>query len=513
MGKFFKTPHIIPIVLITTFTFFVWRRALNQALIGEGAIYLTEPYVSMLSRGGFLAIANRHDVFPFLFIKFLGEHVFRDSMWMYYLFLLSVAGIINCLLYYLVSYVTKQKTAGLVAVIFFTANYVSSFQKLGQGYYQWFIQRVPNFIPGILGLIFLIKFYERKKHIFYWLSLGNYLLAFFLGHYTLIILPVFVIYPFAHVFVNNKKDWKRYFLAFFQALPFMLGSYFLLKGQDLNSSQIAFSSQLNSEIGIVYFLQKQPWLKELLKEITIMIVPINPAFNITLANLYSFSIPICFGLLALFLLVYRKVGNFVRPLLLSSAIALLAATLTVLYLNPGAVFFHRDTLRYLYVPSMVFAIFLGIAVGWVLEQRVRIKITVIIIVAMWTLANIQMINRGFDFWQPAHNITLATVEYLRNNHSDFPQKSIVVTAPMVSSYTVGMLDHFYFESAKNKLVYSGGGIKLVHYDANLVKRLKVYKEQYNSIVFLRYKDKKIEPVVKDMEEIIGDFDAASLFKK
>lgn len=502
MGKFFKNPYIIPIVLITAFTFLIWHRALNQALIGEGAIYLTEPYVSLINKAGIQGIATRHDVLPILFTYIVDDY-FRDQMWLYYLFMLIVVSFLNYLLYVLVVQVSGKWYAGATAVVFFAANYVGSFQKLGQGYYQWFIQRVPNFIPAVLGLILLVKFYESRKHVFYWLSLGSYLLAFFLGHYTFIILPVFVLYPFICVFVKSKGDWKGYLLAFFQALPFILGSYLLLKDQDLNSSQIAFSSQLNSEIGIVYFLQNQPWLKELLKEITIMIIPLNPVFNITLANLYSFSIPICFGLLTLFLLVYRKVDNFVRPLFLTSAIALPLIILIVMYINPGAVFSHLDTLRYLYVPSMVLAIFLGIAVGRVLEQKVWIKIMVIILVVLWTISNIQMINKRFDFWQPTHNINLATVEYVRNNHSAFPQKSIIVTAPKVSAYSADMLDHFY----------NSDGIKVVYYDAGLTKRLEVYKEQYDNVVFLRYQDKKIEPVVKDLEKVINDFDTSSVFKK
>ena len=88
---------------------------------------------------------------------------------------------------------------------------------------------------------------------------------------------------------------------------------------------------------------------------------------------------------------------------------------------------------------------------------------------------------------------MATVEYVRNNHSSFPEKSIIVTEPLVGGYSAEMLNHFYGAD--------DNGIKVIYYDANVVKRLEVYKEQYNSVVFLKYKDKKIEPVAKDMEGV------------
>lgn len=502
MVKFTKQHYIISLILVTALTFLIWHRSLNQAFTGEGATYLTEPFVSMLSKEGLLGISNRHDVFSILFTTLVSNY-FRDQIWLYYLSMLIIVSSVNYLLYLLVVRVTGKWFMGAISVSFFAANYVGSFQKLGQGYYQWFIQRIPQFIPALLGLILMINFYANKRKIYYYGSVFFYLLAFFLSHYTLIILPLFLIYPLAYVFVNNRKNLKQYGLAFVQTIPFVLGSYLLLRNQDLNSSQIQFNNQLNSEVGIIYFLQHQPWFKELLKEITIMIVPLNPVFHINLANLYAFSIPISLGLLAMFLLVYRKVNNSVRPLLLTSAVALLLVTFIVMYINPGAVFFHPGISRYLYTPSMVFAIFLGIVIGWVLEQKMWIKTIVIILITLWTINSIQLINKGFDSWQPTHNIVLATVEYVRNNHSNFPEKSVIVTEPVVGGFDSSMLEHFY----------GGEQIWVVHYDSSLPERLKVRKQQYNKVVFLKYKDKKIKPIIKDIEDVINGLDTASLFKK
>lgn len=489
---FSNKQYIIPLILIAIFTFLVWGRSLNQALIGEGAIYLTEPYVSIIDKSGIEAIVSRHDVFPLLFTYVVDDY-FRDYMWPYYLFMLVTAGIVNYLLYILVLKVTRRWYAGAIAVAFFAANYVGSFQKLGQGYYQWFIQRIPQFIPALLALILLVHFFSNKKKIFYFGAIFFYLLAFFFSHYTLIILPLFVLYPIAFVFVNDRKNLRQYGVALMQVIPFILGSYLLLKDQSLNASQIQFDNQLNSEIGIVYFLQHKPWFKELFKEITIMIVPLNPIFHINLDNLYMFSIPTSLGLLGLFLLAYRKVNNLVRPFLLTSAIALPVVTFIIMYINPGAVFFHSGTLRYLYVPSLVLAIFLGIVIGWVLEQKAWIRTVFIILMTVWTVNSIHLINKSFDFWQPTHNIVLATIEYVRNNHSSFDEKSIIVTEPSVGGYSTGMLDHFYGGE--------GGRIKMVHYDASLPERLKTLKQSYNKVVFLKYENKAITIETLDIDKV------------
>src|SRR3989344_6661304 len=158
--------YIIPFVLVTSFTFLIWHRVLGQALIGEGAIYLTEPYVSMLDKEGLLGIANRHDVFPILFTYLVGNY-FRDQMWLYYLSMLIIVSLVNYLLYLLIVQVTGKRLSGAVSICFFAANYVGSFQKLGLGYYQWFIQRIPQFIPALLALIFLVQFLSNKKKIYY----------------------------------------------------------------------------------------------------------------------------------------------------------------------------------------------------------------------------------------------------------------------------------------------------------------------------------------------------------
>lgn len=519
MSKFSKKHYIISFVLVTAFTFLIWHRSLGQGLIGEGAIYLTEPYVSMLDKeGGFKNIANRHDVFPILFTYMVGNY-FRDQMWFYYLSMLIMVSLVNYLLYLLLFRVTGQWFSGAVAVSFVAANYVGSFQKLGQGYYQWFIQRIPQFIPGLLALIFLVQFFANKKKTYYFISVFFYLLAFFLAHYTLLMLPLFVIYPLAYVLVNSRKNFKQYSMAFIQTIPFILGSYLLLQNQGLNADQISFSNQINSKNGVLYYLNHAPWLADLTREITLVTVPIdmlkgvadfiNRSFTLepslsfsTLEIVQNVSFVVVVLLIAIFLFVFSKVDTKVRPFFIAVALGIPLVTFTVMYINPGAISNSLDTSRYLYVPSMVMAMFWGVCLLWFFNKGFILKIIVFTIVASWVIYNAVLIDSKFTNWQPAHTIVLATVEYVRNNHSDFPEKSIIVTEPAVGGYSSGMLEHFY----------GGDRLKVVHYDASLQERLKILKGQYDSVIFLRYKDKKIESTIKNMEEVINSFDA-SIFKK
>lgn len=495
----------------------IWHRVLDQALIGEGAIYLTEPYVSILDKDKFLNIASRHDVFPLLFTRLVGGY-FRDQMWLYYLSMLIIVSVVNYTLYLLVAKVTGKWLGGAIAVSFLIANFVGSFQKLGQGYYQWFIQRIPQFAPALVGLILLINFYSTRRKIYYYLSVFFYLLAFFLGHYTLIILPLFVIYPLVYVFINRGKTIKQYAVAFIQTIPFILGSYLFLRNQDLNAVQISFGNQITSKVGVLYYLTNAHWLDDLVREITLVTVPIvilksivkyvNTFFTLSEMNYSELEIVqgtsyvVVFVLLLLFLFVYRKLDIKIRPFFATATLGFPLVTFIVMYINPGAISTSLDTSRYLYTPSLVIAMFWGVCLFWFAQRNKITKVLIIILMVTWIVYNGKIIDDRFNRWQPTHNTVLATIEYVRNNHSQIPEKSVIVSDALVSGYSAGMLDHFY----------GGENLKVLYYDSSLPKRLEKSKQSYNNVVFLRYKNGKIEPITKDINEVIeGKVDLIQIF--
>lgn len=469
--KKIKVGYFIPLVLITVFTFLVWQRSLGQALIGEGSAYFSEPYISMIDKAGISSIVYRYDVQAFLITKYIFEY-FRDTMWLYYFFMLVVVSFVGYLLYLIVTKVSESKLAGFLVVLLFIGNYMGSFQKLGQGYYQWFLQRIPNFIPGILSLLLLVYFFSTKNKKYYFLSLGFYLLAFFLAHYTLIILPIYVIYPLMYVFINHTRNIKEYGLAILSGIPFILGTYFLLRDQDLNSSQISFSNQINSDVGVVYFISNRPTLiLDLLREISSTMIPtdfmkfvsgtfdrffaIAPSLSLGISGItYFVSIVFNLFLLVILLISFKKIPKSGRPFLLAIAISIPLVAFTVMYINQGAIG-QAGSSRYLYTLSMVVAMFLSIALTGISRIGRPVAFMIILMVLGWYFYNQKLINHNFNLWQPRHEIVLGSFRYLKDNQISLPNNAIILIPAENGGYGSGMMDHFYGNRIGTKFMSLG----------------------------------------------------------
>ena len=243
-----KANLLLSLAIILLLTTIVWGKVFNQALIGEGSIYFAEPYLSIIKSEGAAILWSRHDTQAILFFHLIRD-VFRDNMKAYMGFLLLGSAFVTVTAFFLIRKVTGSFLAATLASILFTANFIGSFEILGLGYYQWFIQRVPNFGLALISLICLHNFLQKKKTADYLLALVLYLLAVFLARYTIHILPLFALYIFfTTLMTRNAKQLRTYLYSFGLILPFLIGSYILMKAQTLTvgndfCSGLGFSPQ------------------------------------------------------------------------------------------------------------------------------------------------------------------------------------------------------------------------------------------------------------------------------
>lgn len=446
MLKYFKPWTFFGTVIVFFLTLLVWHPVLGQALIAEGPTYLIEPYASMLDNHSLKDIASRHDVGALLFFKFFGP-IFKDKMSFYMLVLLTGAGLVNVSLFLLVYKITKSFVAALLSSILLIANYIGSFEILGIGYYQWFIQRVPNFALILLSFWFLVNSYKNGKQA-YLMSVLLYFLAVFLAHYSILLLPLFVLYPLSKTFIESRFGTKvniplksqNVFYNFLLTVPFIIITFLLIKNQ-----------LISAEIGMGEFIRGRPQiLWEILREITILTIPPDAirAFVKLLDTRFLFEdlfvllevIVICaWVIFALFTLKFEKVS---RPFFLSVLLSVPIIVFLVIYLNSYFVG-HYESSRYLYVPSILVSVFWGIALHALSKKGTLAKFIVVGVVFWWFFYNQTTILRHFDAWQERHDRVLQTINLVREKKDSFPENAIVVLHRDNGYYGASMLERFH----------------------------------------------------------------------
>lgn len=414
---------ILTVLFIFTTTLFVWKGVLGQALIGEGPTYFVEPYVSMVENGGLKELWGRHDVQALLFFHYVRDF-FYDNMTLYMFVLVCGAFFVAFTVYLIIKKITNSTFFGICGSIFVISNFVGSFEILGLGYYQWFIQRVPNFGIALIGFICMINFTKIKKIQYYFLSLSLYLLAVFLARYTIHILPLFILY-----LVFNKNRLSRKFLLI---LPFIVGSYILMKAQSLVQGGDIF-----------IFIRDLSMIPKVFNQVTFLTLPflmLLPKYVI--AGLIKIISPLVF-------LAYFSIGYFairknakLMPILLSLLLSVFISVYLSIFLNPYFANFY-DTCRYLYYTSILVSLFWVISIHILIKDKLLIKLPFFLFVIVWFFFNNRLISINFEIWKERHDPVVTTIKYISKNKDRFNDGSFVLVSKNLSSYDAGMLDYLY----------------------------------------------------------------------
>lgn len=471
---------ILNFVLIVIITFTLWSGVLKQALIGEGPTYFSEPYLSMLNEEPLKVLWSRHDSQALIFFHFVKD-IFKDNMFLYMLSLLIGVSFVNCSLFILIRKITQSYLAGIIGVLLFSANYLGSFEILGLGYYQWFIQRVPNFGIALLSLILLYEYSEDRKYSHYFAALFLYLLSVFLARYTIHILPLFLLFIFFKNVLEGQLP-KRLLKFVLESIPFVIGTYILIKAQTListTSTDISFSALPSKTIDVLH-------------QLTFITAPFLKTFYINANTRTSVEyltpvISLIYTLTSVFILknALKENRNF-RSFFLALIISLPLSIFLSIYLNPVFLNYY-DSSRYLYYCSLLFSIFWGI----VLRQLAKIaKITTIFVFAflfIWVFYNNFLISQEFKVWQERHDPVIATINFMREKNNTLGVNTIIAVPEGLGNYGSHMLEYFYgrkehiiadpeeLERVLSKIDQTY--ILYLKYNA-LTKNIDPYKEKY-----------------------------------
>lgn len=449
-----RLKYIISAIVVLLLTYFVWSRVLKLCFIGEGAVYLNEPQYSMF-KYGVKDLLLRYDTLALIVFPLVAP-IFKDNMFYYMLMLLVGVAAVNLSLFFVVWGITKKWLIAFLTMIFFIANYVGSFEGLGQGIYPWFIQRIPNFALAFTSFYFTYKFYESNKTKYYLISLFTYSLSMLLASYSFFIFPFLLFYPYLFALFNIKKrKWMHLITTTLQIVPYAVVSLYFVSNQGLQGNEQALSP---------FIFGRKTLFEELLREITVLTIPpdlVKHLFNryFDIKTIFQIlTIPVITIYVVLSTLYFRdKKENQNKVFLLTIILSLLSTTFFAIYLNPYYVNCY-DSWRYLYTSSAFLAIFQGVLLTWFFKKNRILKVFVFTVVVAWFFYNWFLIQKNISIAIERSDKILVIINYIRDNKNTIPDKSTIILPPHVGGYNAGMFELFYSPRIKFELSNTGNNI-------------------------------------------------------
>lgn len=452
---FKKYSFLFGLLIVFLMTFLVWSKVLGQAFLAEGPYYFGEPWATQFLRNNsFWEVIKRYDLQSILFFRIFAD-IARDNMKFYFSVLLVGITFVNFGVFMVVKQITKNFVAGLIAASLFIANFVGSAQMLGQGFYVYFTQRVPNFTLALFALVIFVKFLKTKKFGYYLLSFALYALGIFLAHYTFLFFPLLLLYIFTASVFEDYRNYKNWILGIIRALPYLIWTFIFIKFQEP-------SFALNYVPFSQFVLTKEYLLSEVLSRLTILTVPsgvvtffsgISKQIFVDYfrdSSLYSYSqtvssISYLVGVLylvATFYVITRSKN--LRPFIISIFLTIPISIVMALYLRVSIADEYGSS-RYLYAPSMFTSIFWGTFFSLIIKKGKSWKIITLLLITYLFIYQRSLIIKYIDGFQPKCNEVLATISYLRENYKKFPDNSLVILTKNEGGYHKVMFDRFYGE--------------------------------------------------------------------
>ena len=145
------------LLLVALMTYLSWGGILKQTIDGEGFYYFSPTQSLVLPNGNWNHILTGFDNFAKI-ATFVLERVAQGDMYYYMAFVLWGILIVNISIYVFVRFVTGNSLAALFTAVYVGLNYTGDYQFYARGHFQWFLQRVPEFVPVLFAAHYLIKF-------------------------------------------------------------------------------------------------------------------------------------------------------------------------------------------------------------------------------------------------------------------------------------------------------------------------------------------------------------------
>lgn len=358
----------------------------------------------------------------------------------YYWFELVVILLIAVLFYVVIKAITKNYLVAFSASLLLSVSYFGVYDMVSTHCYCFFLERIIPVPFLISSFWFLHLFLEGEKRKYLIFSLLFYFLGVGLGHFSILITPLFFFYAVFYKF-QFKKKYKEKIKGIFLGCLYVLLTAFFVAIQQINESGI--SPHQWTFVG--FFLNPQKYLY--FKKIALQFVYWSqyPVFLQSLSRnpMSSFldfrDAPIY---IPLTLVVYLLVGFTIYKRLPKQRFMLFTVMLAlpiIFYLN--GYLGQYDMLnftgasRYLYHPTFLLAIFWSYFLWAVFWQKKNILLLGgFLLLALYYVINVWLINSNIVYEIKWNKPTRMLFEYVLSHRSKLdPKTLVIVTYPEFGS--------------------------------------------------------------------------------
>lgn len=428
---------IILVVLLIILSFYAWRLLPEQYIRGGSLVYLTSYqqnswYARAYPYTGFQTSA--------ILASTLSTKLFGANMSLYWWAELVVMFVTYVFFYIFIKVVTKRSFAAFAATLIFAVNYFGNFN-MAVDCYCHLAERTIVVPLLLISFTFLHLFLEKTKKYFFVLSLAFYFLAIGLAHFNLLFTAPYVLYPIFWYLFNHKKI-KDILKGLLIGLSYMGISVFFVLIQNIADPgvnglapffQYLFHPQKYHYLEymlrqLVYWSQYPPIIDSLLHSYTNElqnVVGVLNAIQITpfISVVYIFAS----------IYIYKKL-----PKQRAMLFTVIFATAIIFYLNAwfGQYFVAQQvgSNRYLYLPTILLAIFWSFFLWAAFWRQKRFYIIALLILTIYFYINTILLNDSFFTmtWQNDH--TKVLTDHFVSIRKNLAKNTLIVTEFPVITY-------------------------------------------------------------------------------
>lgn len=479
---------LLLIGLILSTSFLTWSHILSLQFTGEG--------------WGFIGtIPPKGNIFEIVSQEFtpLNEYtidrilsgillpVFRDQIHLYMWFQLICMLFIDLLMYLLVRILTGSTLAGFITAFLFSISYIGKFETYSSGGYLYFAQRAILLLPELTAIIFLGLYLTKKFKIYYYIiSLSLHIFGLTMGFFSSWFLPVFIIYPIIYLLFNLKELKRLFWKVIWVPLPFSIGTMLIIQNNHLIPNESIFDFILNkftyTLIGII-------------QQLTVLTFPMG----VLLLRFDKLSIEFI-SILGMTIILYcyafftnSKMDKQWKILQATMLLSVIAMFLINIYLQAAEVLNTFGSTRYFYYPYVGIAIFWGISLTGIVNNRSKLSIFLLITFCIaWLAYNNIYIQRRLKSEAWVHNANRQTLEILHSWAPETKKNPSYIYAPANLGGYGGQFVIQFFSHPEGKVDVEG----LEPLDLKKLSKLRFSPDN----LFVMHFDPKLQQVVDKTEE-------------
>ncbi len=417
-------------LLLVGLSFYAWHFILSWIIQFQGFMYFIpdaqRTYLGMSYK--LLSTAQAAGVLlSAMLVKLVGVNM-PVYMWIQLIVMLGI----GLLFYFVVKVIAKNRFIAFCAALIYTVSYFGNYDMYIFDYSAHLLERASvNVIFMLFSFLFLHLFLEKTKKKHYVISLIFYFLGILSSHFSILFTAPYFLYPFFWYLLKKKNILKglaigmSYLLisGFFVYLS-SVGAEPILQGRTGNFLQFILNPQKSRYpegvlMQLVYWSQYPSVLKSILSgwsPMSFFNYDIAASLKLTVAGVYSVVI----------FIIYKGLGN-KRVLLLTTIFGTASIFLLNMYLGRYDPFYSAGSMRYLYFPTYLLAIFWALFL-WALfnNRNVLLKIIAVFLMGGYYFSNTYLLFTHFSHSYADAKSQKAIFDYIINTRDRQKPNTLII---------------------------------------------------------------------------------------